>query len=168
MSDDDGGWVSLVLVSAHVVAVIVLIGPVTVAASLFPRYARRALEDPQGPAVPVVDVLQRISSRYAVAALAVPVLGLGAAASRHVLGQVWVLVSLAVTAVAAGVLAAAVVPGQRALQREMRKRSLQPSPGGSAPDELRNRLAAATGTFNLLWVIVVVLMVVQPGAPSGG
>jgi hypothetical protein len=48
-----------VLLAVHVLAAIVFIGPVTVAASLFPRYAR------QGE-VGVARVLHRISRVYAV------------------------------------------------------------------------------------------------------
>ena len=57
-----------VLLAVHVLAAIVFIGPVTVAASLFPRYAR------QGE-VGVARVLHRIGRVYAVLGVAVPVFG---------------------------------------------------------------------------------------------
>lgn len=94
-----------VLLSVHVVAAIVLIGPITVAASVFPRYARLALtpSPTQGPpadaieAWAVASAMHRISRGYAVPALAVPVFGIGVGSALGVLTQPWVLVSMALT-----------------------------------------------------------------------
>jgi hypothetical protein len=68
-----------------------------------------------------------------------------------VLGQAWVLVSIALTAAAAIVLVASILPGQRA--------ALEGSPA--------TPLAMTTGIFNLLWVAVTVLMIVRPGSTTG-
>lgn len=65
-----------VLLIVHVVAAIILIGPVTVAASLFPRYARSAAHaEPDRVAAPraVAAAMHRITRSYAIPALAVPV-----------------------------------------------------------------------------------------------
>lgn len=118
--------VKAVLLSLHVVAAIVLIGPITVAASLFPRYARLAAASgpaDRGPAPDrsvttegawaVAAAMHRISRGYAIPALAVPVFGIGVDSALGVLTQSWVIVSMALTALAGLLLAVGIVPGQR-------------------------------------------------------
>jgi hypothetical protein len=140
-----------VLLAVHVLAAIVFIGPVTVAASLFPRYAR------QGE-VGVARALHRISRAYAVLGVAVPVFGIATAAQMGVLGDAWLLVSLALTLVAALLLAVEVLPGQtRALAALT----------GDAAAVVPSRLAMSTGVFALIWAVVVVLMIVRPGSTTG-
>ena len=141
-----------VLLSVHVLAAIVLIGPVTAAASLFPRYAR------EPASLPTAELLHRISGGYAVVALAVPVFGIATAARLHVLGQSWLVVSMALTAGAALLLAAGIVPGQR--------RALAGLRAGSTTGALA-RLSMLTGLFSLTWAVVVVLMIVRPGSTTG-
>jgi hypothetical protein len=96
-------------------------------------------------------VLYRICETYAVVGVAVPLLGIATAVSMGVLTQAWVLVSIALTAVAAVILVAAVLPAQRAVL------------GGASA----GRLAMSTGIFNLLWVAVTILMIVRPGSSTG-
>jgi hypothetical protein len=134
---------SAVLLSAHVIVAILAIGPIAVAASMFPRYAREG--------GPVADVLYRICQTYAVVGVAVPLLGIATAVSMGVLTQAWVLVSIALTAVAAVVLIARILPDQRAALN------------GKAV----TWLAMTTGIFNLLWVTVTVLMILRPGSTTG-
>ena len=81
------------LLSAHVLAAIVFIGPVTMAVSLFPRYAGQALAEAsprlvgaRPAAEPVARLLHRINRVYSVLGLAVPVLGLALAIRMNVLG----------------------------------------------------------------------------------
>ncbi len=159
-----------VLLSLHVLAAIVFIGPVTVAVSLFPRYAQLALagDGPGGDprAVPVVRLLHRISRVYAVLGLSVPVLGVALAVQLGVLGDAWLVVSIVLTLAAAVVLAAAVLPAQqRALDLV--------DPAGRDRDAAARwtagagRLAMYSGLFSLLWAVVVVLMVVRPGSTTG-
>jgi len=136
---------SAILLSAHVIVAILAVGPIAVAASMFPRYAGDAA------ARPIANVLYRICQTYAVVGVAVPVLGIATAMSMGVLTQAWVLVSIALTAVAAVVLVASILPDQRAALR------------GTAVA----RLAMTTGIFNLLWVVVTVLMIVRPGSTTG-
>jgi hypothetical protein len=112
---------------------------------MFPRYTR----DDAGR--PVASVLYRICQTYAVVGVAVPLLGIATAISMGVLTQAWVQVSITLTAVAAVVLIASILPGQRAAL------------GGTAV----TRLAMTTGIFNLLWVVVTVLMIVRPGSTTG-
>lgn len=133
---------SAILLSAHVILAILAVGPIAVAASIFPRYA-------ETPAV--AAVLYRICVTYAAVGVAVPLLGIATAVSMGSLTQAWVLVSIGLTAVAAVVLVAAILPGQRAVLA-----------GASAA-----RLAMSTGIFNLLWVAVTILMIVRPGSTTG-
>ncbi|GAA2829973.1 hypothetical protein [Crossiella cryophila] len=149
------------LLSVHVLAAIVLIGPVTVAASLFPRYAGAALRAEAG-AVPVTLLLRRITRGYLVAGIVVPVFGLATAVQMKVLGDVWLIVSIFLTALAAAVLALVVVPAQTTLVNAL------PQAGGEQPWRgLLSRLRMGTGVFNLLWAVVVVLMIVRPGSTTG-
>ncbi len=136
---------SAILLSAHVIVAILAVGPIAVAASMFPRYAR------DEAARPVANVLYRICQTYAVVGVAVPLLGIATAISMGVFTQAWVLVSIALTAVAAVVLVARILPDQRAAL------------GGTVV----TRLAMTTGIFNLLWVVVTVLMIVRPGSTTG-
>jgi hypothetical protein len=147
--------VTKTLLSLHVLAAIVAIGPVTVAASMFPAAARRAASDPGG--LPVLRNLHRICRVYAVLGLLVPVLGLATASSLGVLGDAWLITSMVLTVAAAAVLGFLVLPGQSEV--------LAASPDGALRGAAR--LGMVTGVFNLLWTVVVVLMVVRPGSTTG-
>ncbi|WP_067970495.1 DUF2269 family protein [Nocardiopsis trehalosi] len=152
------------LLSAHVIAAIVAIGPVTVAASMFPAAVRRAQTagaDADAGATASVRLLHRICRVYALLGIAVPVFGFATASAMGVLTDPWLLVSIALTAVAAGLLALAVLPRQDALLGRI--------DGGGAPVERAEtaRLAMLTGVFNLLWAVVTVLMIVRPGSTTG-
>jgi hypothetical protein len=140
-----------VLLAVHVLAAIVFIGPVTVAASLFPRYARNG-------EVGVARMLHRISRVYAVLGVAVPVFGLATAAQMGVLGDAWLLVSIALTLVAALLLAVEVLPGQARVMAAL---------DGGTTSVVPPRLAMTTGVFALIWAVVVVLMIVRPGSTTG-
>jgi hypothetical protein len=133
---------SAVFLSAHVILAILAIGPIAVAASIFPRYA-------DSPAA--AGVLHRICTTYAAVGVAVPLLGIGTAMTMGVLTDAWVLVSIGLTAVAAAVLIAAILPAQR--------NALDGNGVG--------KLAMTTGIFNLLWVVVTILMIVRPGSSTG-
>lgn len=137
-----------VLLSVHVLAAILAVGPVAVAASMFPAVARRA--DGQAP---VLRTLHRICRVYAAVGVVVPAFGLATASSLGVLGDAWLITSIALTAVAAGVLALQILPRQ---QRVL-----------DADESGVTRLAMYTGMFNVLWAVVTVLMIVRPGSTTG-
>ncbi|MGW7378558.1 hypothetical protein [Streptomyces sp. NPDC054794] len=144
------------LLAVHVLAAIVAVGPVTVAASMFPPAVRRALASPDDArAVETVALLHRICRVYALVGVVVPVFGFATASDMGVLGDAWLGVSIALTAVAALVLLALVLPRQSALVE------------GGGTREATVRLAMFTGLFNLLWAIVTVLMIVRPGSTTG-
>ncbi|MFG3205543.1 hypothetical protein [Streptomyces sp. NPDC048192] len=142
------------LLVVHVLAAIVAVGPVTVAASMFPPAARRALAAPDDEgAAGALGLLHRVCRVYALVGVAVPVFGFATASEMGVLGSAWLIASIVLTALAAVVLAALVLPAQSALVE------------GRGTDTVR--LAVLTGVFNLLWAAVTVLMIVRPGSTTG-
>ncbi|GHI07387.1 hypothetical protein AQI88_20625 [Streptomyces cellostaticus] len=144
------------LLAVHVLAAIVAIGPVTVAASMFPPAARRALAAPDDArAAQTLHLLHRICQVYAVVGVVVPAFGFATASNMGVLGSAWLVVSIALTALAALVLAALVLPAQTAIVE------------GGGTREKTVRLAMFTGAFNLLWAAVTILMIVRPGSTTG-
>lgn len=151
------------LLSVHVLGAILAIGPVAVAASMFPPAARRAFNTAaDGHATAVVRLLHRITRVYAVVGIIVPVFGVATAAGMGILTQAWLLVSMALTAVAAIVLISLVLPGQKRVLA-----GLENSDGQQTPElSLTTRLSMATGIFNLLWGVVVVMMIYRPGQES--
>jgi len=138
------------LLALHVIAAIIAIGPVTVAASMFPAAVRA--DDAAR-----LGLLARICRVYAVVGVAVPVFGFATAASLHVLGSPWLVASIALTAVAAILLGAVILPAQgriRAATDVVERKTI-------------SRLAMCTGLFNLLWASVTVLMILRPGSTTG-
>ncbi|MFD8221688.1 DUF2269 family protein [Streptomyces sp. NPDC059697] len=156
------------LLSIHVLAAILLIGPVTIAASLFPRFARKALADgpEQQSAEGSVRLLHRICRVYAVVGISVPALGIGTAEVMGVMGSAWLIASMALTAVAAVLLGIAVLGTQDNVVTQLDK----PDQTSTAAESLiarLPRLSMITGLFALTWLIVVVLMIVRPGSTTG-
>lgn len=143
-----------VLLSLHVIAAILAVGPVAVAASMFPAAVRSGRTEH-------VRLLHRICRGYAVIAIAVPVFGVATAGSLGVTGQVWLLVSIALTAVAAAVLVFLVLPRQREVLAS------DTVAADAVSVRVLARLGMYTGVFNLLWAAVTVLMIVRPGSTTG-
>ncbi|MFE9171534.1 DUF2269 family protein [Streptomyces kebangsaanensis] len=160
------------LLTVHVLAAIVAIGPVTVAASMFPPAARRALAAPDDlRAVETVRLLLRICRVYAAVGVAVPAFGFATAKNMGVLGDPWLIASIALTALAAVLLVALVLPRQAAIAESFEERRAAGDGGVTdAPAVTRRatvQLAMFTGVFNLLWATVTVLMIVRPGSTTG-
>ncbi|MFD8380876.1 DUF2269 family protein [Streptomyces sp. NPDC059679] len=156
------------LLSIHVLAAILLIGPVTIAASLFPRFARQALADgpEQQSAEGPVRLLHRICRVYAVAGISVPIFGVGTAQVMGVMGSPWLIASMALTAVAAVLLGIAVLGTQDNVVSQLDKSERTSTAAESLIARLP-RLSVITGLFALAWLIVVVLMIVRPGSTTG-
>jgi uncharacterized membrane protein len=158
--DDESPPVTTFLLSLHVLAAILAVGPVAVAASMFPAALRRlGADDPGGgsgdPAgLATLRTLHRVCRVYAGVGVAVPVLGFATASSLGVLGSGWLIASIILTTAAAGVLALLLLPAQSAALDA-------PSPA------LAPRLAMLAGVFNLLWATVTILMVSRPGSTTG-
>ncbi|MFJ1955014.1 hypothetical protein ACIOGT_11890 [Streptomyces microflavus] len=163
------------LLSLHVLASILAVGPITVAASMFPRYAKPPApgsERPHDHDMRTAAFLHKICRGYAVVGIAVPVLGFATGAQMGVLGDAWLLASIVLTAIAAALLMAMVLPGQSELLAEGPGGDPGTEAGAGAPTVAERRSAAArlamtTGIFNLLWATVVVLMIVRPGSTTG-
>jgi hypothetical protein len=148
------------LLSVHVLAAILLVGPVAVTTSAFPRYAPRTLASVGAADCGAADsgdpgtarMLLRITRGYGRLALVVPVVGLLLATVQGRTTEIWILVAMVLTAAAGALLVLQIVPRQ--------EQAL------GAPDDgtqLR-RLGTLAGVFNVLWAAVVVLMIVRPGA----
>ncbi|ANZ42904.1 hypothetical protein BBK82_20780 [Lentzea guizhouensis] len=133
---------SKLFLSLHVLAAIIAIGPVTVAASMFPKAVAT-----DGNAA----LLHRICRVYALLGISVPVFGFATAGVMGVTGHPWVVVSIALTTAAAFVLALKILPGQ---EQALKTGNVK-------------RLAMYTGVFNLLWAVVTVLMILRPGSTTG-
>ncbi|MEV5488633.1 hypothetical protein AB0L47_11590 [Streptomyces bobili] len=168
------------LLAVHVLAAIVAIGPVTVAASMFPPAARRALAAPDDArAAETVQLLHRICRVYAGVGIAVPVFGFFTAGAMGVLGDAWLIVSVVLTVLAALVLVVLVLPRQEILAEGTTGDGPGTGTGtgsgtgtaGTATHEATRaatvQLAMFTGIFNLLWATVTVLMIVRPGSTTG-
>ncbi|MFB4352622.1 hypothetical protein RAC69_05690 [Microbacterium sp. LS_15] len=141
------------LLAIHVLAGILFVGPVAVTTSIFPRFARAPADGGSvAPGLAVATVLHRITRVYGILALVVPLVGLALAAVQGRLGEVWITTAMVLTAVAGGLLALRIVPSQRdALAAPLDGRG-------------RRTLGMMTGLFNVMWAVVVVLMIVRPGA----
>ncbi|MEE1787820.1 DUF2269 family protein [Streptomyces sp. SP17BM10] len=155
------------LLSLHVLASVLFIGPVAVAVSMFPRRAKAALAGgpDQAADAGVLRILHRITQVYALLGVAVPVLGIGLAQVMDVLGQSWLIVSMVLTAVAALALLLFVLPGQQAAVD-----ALAPETGDVQREKAvkgLKTLPMTAGVFNLLWAVVVVMMVIRPGSSTG-
>ncbi|MGW9378452.1 DUF2269 family protein [Streptomyces albidoflavus] len=147
--------------SLHVLAAILAIGPITVAASMFPRLARTA------PTAETPALLHKICRSYAYVGAAVPVLGIATGAALGVLSDAWLVVSIVLTGVAAGLLVAVILPGQGELLEGAEGGEGAVAVTGEERRAAAKKLAMTTGVFNLLWAVVVVLMIVRPGSTTG-
>ncbi|MCL9796839.1 protease, partial [Frankia sp. AgKG'84/4] len=122
------------LLSVHVLAAILAIGPVAVAASMFPPAARAALSAPgDGQAAGTARVLYRICGVYSALGLVAVVFGFFTAQSLGVLGEGWLIAAIVLTTLAALVLAFAVLPTQRDLIDEITAAGQPAAPPAAAP-----------------------------------
>lgn len=155
-----------VILIAHVIGAIVLIGPPTAAASIFPRHVTVRTSGGTEPERPgggsgsaeqntaLLPALHRLTRVYSTLGAIVPALGIILAARMGILGDGWVITSMTLTVLAALILAFAVVPLQReALQGAVERAALL-------------KLRASAGGFALLWAVVVALMILRPGASA--
>jgi hypothetical protein len=149
------------LLTVHVLAAILTVGPVAVTTSMFPPALRAALADPgDGLKTGTVTVLVRITRVYSVIAVIVPVFGVATAASLGVLTDVWLIISMILTALAAALLVGVILPAQTRLLDALGRQDTTAERGS-------RRLAMHAGIFNLLWAVVVVLMIYRPGSTTG-
>ncbi|TDC03687.1 DUF2269 family protein [Nonomuraea longispora] len=151
------------LLTVHVIGAILTVGPMAVATSMFPRAFRSALSAPQDlRKAGIVSVLARITRVYSLIAVVVPIFGVATAASLGVLTDTWLIISMALTVIAAAVLIGLILPGQRRLLDLLISPDAADEPGRSS-----SQPAVYVGIFNLLWVVVVTLMIYRPGSTTG-
>lgn len=95
-------------------AVILTIGPLTVAASMFPIAARTALTSSgEGGSFASVLLLHRICRTYSALGVLVPAFGFATALSMGILTNPWLLMSILLTCAAAAILAGLILPRRR-------------------------------------------------------
>ncbi|RIX26399.1 hypothetical protein [Amnibacterium setariae] len=148
-----------VLLVVHVLAAVLFVGPAAVSASLFPAAVPLGVGEARRPrderrSADAARLLHRVSRVYGLLAVSVPVAGIVLGLLWGKFDEAWLVVALGLTVAAGVLLAVRIVPGQAAMLRRPPGRREVAS------------AAALVGVFNLLWVVVLVLMVLQPGAPE--
>ena len=143
-----------VVLALHLITVAFVIGPIAVATPLSARAARAGSAD-------ALRDHARTTRVYALASLVTVLLGsamigLGDVGDQWSMGQAWVSASYALWLVAVVLVLAVVVPAQRRAVGELE--------AGRDAAPLAGRMAAAGGAAMLCWTVIIVLMVVKPGA----
>lgn len=155
------------IVALHVIAAILLIGPVAIATSLYAPLFRKA-QSGDASQLGALQLVTRLTRTYGFISLLVPVLGLIAmftvdGAAKE--GQFHAALVLSI--VAWGLLVALVIPRQR-----VGLVALNAVPNGDAPasakevdkakgsdvSKIPGQAAMFGGIFNLLWLITAILM----------
>lgn len=140
-----------IAITLHVLAAIVLIGPVMVATSLFPAQLEAAAKNPQSRGG--AHFAQQICATYGLFSALVPVLGIAVFLSDistyATMGQFHAAILLSVIAWA--LLLIMIVP------RQKKALAALDEPGADITKD-RKQLAMFAGIFNLLWFICAVLM----------
>jgi uncharacterized membrane protein len=158
-----------VLLVAHILAVIVGIGGVT----LNGLYAAQSRSRP-GPTGRAVSEANFAVGKIAESVIyTIPVFGLllvWAGDGAWELSQTWVWLSLVLFAVALGISHGVLVPGHRRINELLAEMEAGPPPAGGPPpqvaeiERLGKRQAAGGTTLNLVTVVFLVLMIWKPGA----
>ena len=150
------------LIFLHVAAAILLLGPVVVATSMFPRQAAEAQaggEEATGRA----SVLHRITKTYGMLSLLVPLLG-GAVLAFDwdtYKSNYWFHTAIVLSVIAWAILLGMVIPQQRKMMGTL---GALPAADADPADQTTNfekskaKATAGAGIFNLLWMLVLILM----------
>jgi MFS family permease len=145
-----------VLLVFHIFGAILLIGPITVATSIFPRHALAAVADVTERGA--VRLAHRITSGYGLASLVVPALGGALAGQSNLWGARWLQVAIAVYVCALTVLLLVIVPHQRRVVVSINAGECKTTDIAADIKVLRS----TSGIFSLLWLGVLILMVNKP------
>src|SRR5690606_6814356 len=143
-----------ILLFGHIVGAIVLLGPLTAAASRFPAVLINGLPAPTTTSV--AGELHRTTRAYGSAAGVVPILGLVLTSRGDLWSAGWVQASLGLLVAGAALLFGVIIPEQSRLLDRLRDRAEPLGRGDVA------RLRAATGILAISWVAIVALMVAKP------
>lgn len=150
------------LIFLHVAAAILLLGPVVVATSMFPRQVAEAQaggEEATGRA----SVLHRITKTYGMLSLLVPLLG-GAVLAFDwdtYKSNYWFHTAIVLSVIGWAILLAMVIPQQRKMMGTIG--TLPPAEAGPSDvtgnfEKSKAKATAGAGIFNLLWMLVLILM----------
>lgn len=150
------------LIFLHVAAAILLLGPVVVSTSMFPRQAaesRAGGEEATGRA----SVLYRITKTYGMLSLLVPLLGGAVLASdwETYKANYWFHTAIVLSVIAWAILLGMVIPQQRKMMGTL---GALPAADADPADQTTNfekskaKATAGAGIFNLLWMLTLILM----------
>ncbi|MBA5243456.1 MULTISPECIES: DUF2269 domain-containing protein [Corynebacterium] len=150
------------LIFLHVVAAILLLGPVVVSTSMFPRQvaeSRAGGEEATGRA----SVLYRITKTYGMLSLLVPLLGGAVLASdwETYKANYWFHTAIVLSVIAWAILLGMVIPQQRKMMGTL---GALPAADADPADQTTNfekskaKATAGAGIFNLLWMLTLILM----------
>ncbi|TQE43754.1 DUF2269 domain-containing protein [Corynebacterium phoceense] len=148
-------------IAIHVIAAILLVGPVMVSTSMFPAQIINA----QGGNTGALSILHRITKTYGLFSAIVPVLGVAVfltdLATYGKQGQFHASIALAIVAWA--LLIFVVIPKQKAVVAALGgdTDTVQAASPADKPVDLeksRSQIAMFSGIFNLLWIIIAILM----------
>ena len=150
------------LIFLHVVAAILLLGPVVVSTSMFPRQvaeSRAGGEEATGRA----SVLYRITKTYGMLSLLVPLLGGAVLASdwETYKANYWFHTAIVLSVIAWAILLGMVIPQQRKMMGTL---GALPAADADSADQTTNfekskaKSTAGAGIFNLLWMLTLILM----------
>lgn len=149
-----------ILLIAHIGAAMLLIGPLVVATSLFPRHIANAIETPGE--VAVARVLHRITRGYGNASIVVALLGVALVAESDLWTEPFVMGAVALFLIASGLIFGIIVPAQAEGIRLVGNSADIPARELAGLGAVITRLRAVSGVTALLWAAVLFLMVVKP------
>ncbi|MGY1500485.1 protease [Streptomyces sp. QTS52] len=119
------------------------------------------------PALETVRLLHRICRVYAGVGIAVPAFGIATTTSMGVMGDTWLIVSMALTVAAAIVLVVLVLPRQESVQETLLEGAASRADRATtATTATTVQLAMFTGVFNLPWATMTILMILRPGSTT--
>ncbi|WP_448851161.1 DUF2269 domain-containing protein [Corynebacterium sp. 335C] len=162
--------INIVLI-AHVLAALLLLGPVTVAISMFPKVALAAKNGEAGT-IGSARTLHAITRTYGMISLLVPALGVGVMFTdlELYLKSGIVHTSILLSVIAWAILFFAIIPQQRLMMAglgvgdededvddpEFRDRAEKARTADWG--KMKSKLAMLSGIFSLIWVVMAVLM----------
>jgi uncharacterized membrane protein len=138
-----------ILLWCHIAAVMLLLGPLAIATTTTPRYIRN--KD-----VAVVRYLNRSTRIFGYSSILVLIFGLGIA--HRNISKPWLSVSMTLFVIGLAMVVFVVEPDQR--------KAVAALDSGADADVQRGRIVAISSIVAVIWLVVLALMVWQPGAVS--
>ncbi|MEM9131264.1 MAG: hypothetical protein AAF962_25195 [Actinomycetota bacterium] len=145
--------VTSLLLLAHIVSAVLMIGPLTVASGAYGRHVALATDD--AASLGAARELGRISNTYGPASALVGGIGAILATETGWWSALWLQAAVVVYIAGYVLLVASILPSQRRLLAAVEA-------GDAADQRLVRRLHGTTGAYSLSWVAVLALMVLKP------